>query len=423
MSIHTRRRVLCLTSWYPPHHFGGYEASCRDVMERLSERGHDVHVLTSDHRHDGVADTDPSTLHRHLRLYFRDGDLWTPSVPGRVAVERHNRKALAAVLEEVRPDVVSVWHVGAMSLGLLGMLVERGIPVVFAVSDEWPVYAPRLDAWIRLCTYRPAIAKAVGRLTGLPTALPAIGDAGPFCFISEVTRAKCVAGSPWTFATSGVVYSGMDYDFFASSGLEAPSQSSGEFTVLYVGRIDERKGIRTLVKAIAALESSAALDVRLVIDGRASEADSAMLQEWTRAEGVTDRVTVQCSERSRLPDVYRGASVCVFPSEWEEPFGLVPLEAMAAGTPVVASGVGGSGEFLMHNDNAVLFEPGNADSLAEAITTVLSDDDLRADIVDAGRRTARFFDADRLAETFEAWHDYAVDGGPPPPDRSISALG
>lgn len=412
MSPGPSRRVLCLTSWYPPHHFGGYEASCRDVMSGLRERGHDVRVLTSDHRHDDVVDGDgdDDAVERRLRLYFRDGDLWTPSIPHRVLVERHNRRVMVETLDRFRPDVVSVWHVGAMSLGLLDMIVERGIPVVFAVSDEWPVYAPRLDPWTRTTLYRPRLGRGLAALAGLSHGLPAIGDAGPFCFISEITRAKCVASSPWEFATSAIVYSGMDHDFFASSpDVQPPGDAP---SLLYVGRVDERKGIRTLIRALGDIDGA-----RLVIDGRASDADARRVADWAQDAGVADRVTVQCSDRSQLPSVYGSATVCVFPSEWEEPFGLVPLEAMAAGTPVVASGVGGSGEFLVDGHNAALFRPGDASSLTAALRRVLDDAALRDRLVGNGRDTAAFFDASHLTDCFAEWHEYAITGHTRPRDR------
>src|SRR5690606_10838090 len=118
------------------------------------------------------------------------------------------------------------------------------------------------------------------------------------------------------------------------------------------------------------------------------------------------------------------ADVCVFPSEWEEPFGLVPLEAMACDTPVVASGVGGSGEFLVDEGNCLLFEPGDPRSLAAAVERISSDGSLRTRLVRNGRISARHFDVDHLADAFEAWHDAATRGfaAPLPPDRRPPVL-
>lgn len=417
-------RVLCLTSWYPPHHFGGYELSCHDVMTRLAERGHHVEVLTSDHRHDGIDDGSPTpvaAVHRDLQLYFRDGALWSPSLRRRLAVERANQRALAAALDSCRPDVVAVWHVGAMSLGLLTTLVERRGPIVYAVSDDWPIYARQLDPWTRALGKVPGAARLAELVLRTPSRLPRLDRSGAFCFISEVTRQRCARSSPWTFPISTIVYSGIDGRLFdASPGddlAERPPAGDRPLELLYVGRIDERKGIRTVLAALALLP-----DAHLVIDGRAGDDDRRALDQWATEAGVAARVTIQCSERDALPATYRAADVCVFASEWEEPFGLVPLEAMACGTPVVATGVGGSGEFLVDGGNCVLFRAGDPTSLAAAVRRLRGDAALRAHVVRNGAVTAEFFDVDHLAAAFEGWHEamstgaleHPTDRRPPP---------
>ena len=419
-------RVLCLTSWYPPHHFGGYETSCHDVMVRLAERGHHVEVLTSDHRHRGVDDGTPApvaAVYRDLQLYFRDGQLWSPPLAGRYRVERANQQALRRALAAARPDVVAVWHVGAMSLGLLTTLVREGRPIVYSVSDDWPAYVRQLDPWIR----------AMGRVRGLgqlaelvlrtPATVPDLDTSGVFCFISEVTRERCRRSSPWSFPRSTIVYSGIDTRRFELDARRAPSSGRSPeraLQLLYVGRIDERKGLRTILQSLAGLPGAT-----LVVDGRAEPADRRRLDEWAQEAGVADRVRVQTSDRSALADVYRAAGLCVFASEWEEPFGLVPLEAMACGTPVVATGVGGSAEFLIDGANCVRFEAGDAGSLAAAVRRVAGDAELRARLVRNGFVTAEHFDVDHLADAFEAWYTAAAKGFPEwelPPDRPALRL-
>src|SRR5437763_15124594 len=176
---------------YPPHHYGGYELSCQDVVERWRRRGHDVAVLTTDMRLPGVADPpeEPATgVWRDLRFYYSDGDLRVPPVWRRPGLERHNQRALATALDRFDPDVVSLWHMGAMSFSLVTSLAEQGVPLVCVVCDDWLSYGPEVDGWMRLFDAGSAPLRPLGRvaerLTGVPAHLPDLGAAATFCFVS-----------------------------------------------------------------------------------------------------------------------------------------------------------------------------------------------------------------------------------------------
>jgi glycosyltransferase involved in cell wall biosynthesis len=122
-------------------------------------------------------------------------------------------------------------------------------------------------------------------------------------------------------------------------------------------------------------------------------------------------------DRAALSARYAAADAVVFPSTWDEPFGLVPVEAMACATPVVASGTGGSAEFLVDRVNCLLFRAGDETALAEALGLLAGDARLRASLIAGGLATADDLTVDRLADTLETWHHAAatdfVDGEPP----------
>jgi hypothetical protein len=109
----------------------------------------------------------------------------------------------------------------------------------------------------------------------------------------------------------------------------------------------------------------------------------------------------------------------VFPSEWAEPFGLVPVEAMACDTPVIATRVGGSAEFLHAGVNCLAFPAGDHEALAVKVRQLADDTALRQRLVAAGRATVEVLDVERLADVMEAWHVYEASGrtGPPPARR------
>jgi glycosyltransferase involved in cell wall biosynthesis len=409
-------RILVVTNMYPPHHLGGYELSCRDVVERLRARGHEVEVLTSDVRMPGVADVGDGVA-RELSIYWDDHDLLSPPLPRRLALERRNRRALRRVLEGFRPDVVSAWNMGAMSLGLLEMVVRRDIPLVLAVCDDWLVYGPQLDAWVRMFASRPVLGRVTSSITGLPTALPDL-SAASVCFVSDFIRQRARAHSPFGVGDTTVVYSGIDTGDFPI--IEAASAAGGG-RLLYVGRLDARKGIDTAIQALAQLPPTMSLDVV----GPGDDGERRRLVALADELGVTGRVRFATSARSELAARYRAADIFVFPSTWEEPFGLVPVEAMACGTPVIATRRGGSAEFLRDGENCLEFPAGDASALARAVVRLAGDAALRRRLVAAGTRTARELTADRLTDVMEEWHLAAATGfaAGRPGDRPAPGMG
>jgi glycosyltransferase involved in cell wall biosynthesis len=403
-----------LSLYYPPHAWGGYELSCADVVDRLVARGHDVAVLTSTLRRADVDDPPDQAgrVRRQLTAYFRDDDLYQPPLRTQWAVERANQRALAEALDAHRPDVVSVWQLGALSVGLLSTLARRRLPLVYAVCDDWLSYGVELDPWARTWRRHPVAARVVQPLARVPTVLPDVGTSGGFCFVSEDTRDRSVRYSPWTFPRSAVVHSGIDLGRFPR---RADDDRGWGGRLLYVGRYDARKGIETAVRALTLLP-----DTVLEVRGTGDPGERERLAGVAAEIGLADRVELADPlPQEQLAARYAAADAVVFPSEWEEPFGLVPVEAMAVGTPVVATGVGGSAAFLRHEGNCLLFRPGDPAALAKAVDRLAGDAALRSTLVAGGEATARFFDVEHLADAFEAWHAHAASGfaGPPPAER------
>ena len=259
------------------------------------------------------------------------------------AVEARNHRALASVLRRFDPDVVSVWHMGGLSLSLLHQLRLRRRPTVLVVCDGWPLYAPPTDP---LC-----LAGAAGG---------ARPDGRHRRRRSAATR--CAGGSRRRRrrASPTARWRGSASTRPTSHPVPVPP-AAWRGRLLYVGRIDAEKGVFTLVRALAHLPPDTTLEVL----GRGSPDALAELERLAATSGGADRITVAARPRHELAERYAAADAVVFPSEWEEPFGIVPLEAMASATPVVATGTGGSGEYLRDGVNCLLFPPGDPVALAE----------------------------------------------------------
>ncbi|HIK28559.1 MAG: glycosyltransferase family 1 protein [Oscillatoriaceae bacterium SKW80] len=149
--------------------------------------------------------------------------------------------------------------------------------------------------------------------------------------------------------------------------------------VLYVGRFDPRKGIETMVRACAMLKAKERKHLRLIIAG-GSDPERPDAQERDRIEKIVAELnlTEQTLFTGRLghdvlPLYYTAADVCVIPSHYE-PFGLVAIEAMACGTPVVASNVGGLKFTVIPEETGLLVPPQDTAAFAAAIERILSDE-------------------------------------------------
>jgi glycosyltransferase involved in cell wall biosynthesis len=120
--------------------------------------------------------------------------------------------------------------------------------------------------------------------------------------------------------------------------------------------------------------------------------------------------------------LYAEADALIFPSRWREPLGLVALEAMACGTPVVATGRGGSGEFCIDELTCLRFDANDAAGLAACVRRLAADPELRARVVSGGFTTAQELTLDRLADVLEQWHLAALDrfANGTPADRELS---
>lgn len=269
---------------------------------------------------------------------------------------------------------------GGMSLSLVEHVRREGRPAVGFVHDDWMTYGPKVDAWTRMWGRAGRLANRAERLTRIPTR-PSLASAARWSFVSATTleRSRAAVGP----LEELIAHSGID-----SSFLDAAPERAWEWRLVYVGRIDPRKGIETAVRALARLPRKTTLRVI----GGGEEAHAVQLRALARRLGVAARVDFAGGlGRAGVHEAYGAADPTVFPVTWTEPWGLVPLESMGRGRPVVATGRGGSGEYLRDGENCVLFEAGDDRALAAAVTRLADEVDLRARIRAGGLATAPQF--------------------------------
>ena len=258
-------------------------------------------------------------------------------------------------LADFRPDVVAWWSMGGLSLTMLETSRGGPNPAVAFVHDEWLDYGRRVDPWLKFFTgpRRGRFAHVVERVRA--SHLGRLRPCRPLRVRQRVhPRQGCRAGLG--LESTAVAHSGIHIDFLA-----AAAEREWGWRLLYVGRIDERKGIDTAIAALRHLPAEAAL----VIAGSWDPAEESRLRELAacarcrRPRDLPGRL-----RRGDLIEAYDDADAVVFPVRWDEPWGLVPLEAMGRGRPVIATGRGGSAEYLRDGENCLLFDAEDEGALA-----------------------------------------------------------
>ena len=177
--------------------------------------------------------------------------------------------------------------------------------------------------------------------------------------------------------------------------------------VLFVGRLSVEKGAMDLVEAWQLADRADAILALVGPDMTGHAWDvGGPARAYVAGHGLSDRVRFE-GAAAETAIYYRAADLYVHPSHFEA-FGSSAIEAMASGLPIVASGVGGLGDFLVDGENALIHEPKSPASLAAAIARMLDDDALRTRTAAAAHRIAQQFEIGALLDRVAALIETAV---------------
>lgn len=198
-----------------------------------------------------------------------------------------------------------------------------------------------------------------------------------------------------------VVPCGVDLSRFTREG---PVEGTTRHRIVSIGRLVPRKGVDIVIRALALLDRE---DVELVVAGGSSgperrddDPEVRRLRDLAVELGVEDSVRFRGSvDRDLVPALLRSADMVVC-TPWYEPFGIVPLEAMAVGVPVVAAAVGGLVDTVVDGRTGIHVPPRDPAAVARAMAALLDDPGLRAHLGAEGRRRAARYSWQRIgAET------------------------
>ncbi len=191
-----------------------------------------------------------------------------------------------------------------------------------------------------------------------------------------------------------IIPNGIDLEQFGTPRPPIERYRDGKLNVLFVGRLEKRKGLSHLLRAWRHVRRELP-EARLIVVGEGRPLVG--YQRYAIKEDMPEVVFTGYVSSEDLLRYYHTCDVFCAPSTGQESFGIVLLEAMAAGKPIVASAIPGYQEVVRHHQEALLVEPKDEHALALSLVHLLADRDLRERLGEAGRRRAAAFSWDRIA--------------------------
>lgn len=361
--------IVCPYSWDVP---GGVQFHVRDLAEHLIRLGHSVSVLA------------PSDDDTPLPPYVVSAGRAVP-VPYNGSVARLNFGILSAArvrrwLAEGRFDVLHVHEPTSPSLSLISCWLATG-PMVATFHTSNPRSRAMIAAYAIL---QAALEKLSARIA-----------------VSEYARTTLVEHLG---GDAVVIPNGVDVAFFADAEPRAEWQGG---TLGFVGRINEpRKGLPDLLQALPAIVA-ARPDTRLIVAGKGDEEEAFRGLAPEVRERITYLGMVSDEEKARL---LRSVDVYVAPNTGGESFGIILVEAMSAGAPVLASDLDAFRQVLSGGRAGELFPVGDPDALAAAAIALLGDAERRKVLSEAGSAHVRRFDWETVGADILAVYETVTDG-------------
>ena len=369
--------VAIFASAFHPH-VGGVEELCRQLAHEYRRRGCGAVVFT---------ERWPRTLPEYEeyegipvhRVPFRVPSEGIKAKLKYLATFRTIRRHLLSLLKRHKVDVVHVQCVSANAFYALALQKVTRLPLVLTMQGELTMDAQRLFERSRWA--RNVLRRGLQRANAITA-----------CSRQTLEEAVSFFGKPLG-ERGKVIYNGIAQ----GEGVGTKPFEHVRPYVLAIGRHVSQKGFDVLLQAMKALAARGqSHDLVLAGHGTEHEALKSLAGELGLEQSVFFPGRVDHAMAMRL---FAGCSVFVLPSR-HEPFGIVNLEAMVVGKPIVATRVGGVPEIVVDERNGLLVPPENPEALADALGKLLRDEALRARLGENGRAMAQGFTWPRIADEY-----------------------
>jgi phosphatidylinositol alpha-mannosyltransferase len=364
---------------------GGVTQHVQHLYEQLRLRGHDVRIISSSHGLQRASEGDVIRIGKGFSMPA-NGSVGTVTVSARYVSQVRD------VLEEERFDLLHFHEPLVPFLSPIVLRESRSVNI--ATFHAYSGFSPAYELTGRLLG--PIVRRLDGRIA-----------------VSAAARHFIDRYFPGDYK---VIPNGVDVDFYQRAVPIARWQD-GTFNLLFVGRHEPRKGLLDLLKAYRILHQEGC-SCRLLVTGTGPQEREARRYVMTRRLGGVEFLgRVSDAEKAQL---FRTADVYIAPSTGRESFGIVLLEAMAAGTPMVVSDIHGYKGVVRRNEQALLVPPRDPKAMAAAIQRLLVSPTLRARFSESSRARAQEFSWTRVTAKVDDYYGFVIRrlaaAGQLPPD-------
>ena len=194
-----------------------------------------------------------------------------------------------------------------------------------------------------------------------------------------------------------IIPNGIDIEHFSPDVAPIEEFCDGKLNILFVGRLEPRKGADYLIKAYQRVKQ-AIPDSRLIVVGSGTRLRQ-KYEKWIKRNGLKDVVFAGYVSYDELPRYYKTADIFCSPATGRESFGIVLLEAMAVGKPIVATNIDGYASVLTHGEEGLLVPPKDREGLAQALISLMRDETLRQQMAAKGKLTAEKYSWEQVARS------------------------